>query len=143
MLSNPLIDELPDRIRRMLEGSLPLEPVQTVGWMPAMEIVEKSDALVVTAELPGIVPKDIDISVDEGVLTISGEKQEERKEGEPEAQFYLWERRYGSFRRSFTLPNAVDVDRIVANFDNGVLTITLPRSEKVAKGKKIKVGEKK
>jgi HSP20 family protein len=141
---NPLLDDLPDRIRQMLEGSLALEPLSTVGWMPAMDVVEKPDSLIVTAELPGLVANDVDVSVDDGVLTISGEKQEEKKEGAEDSQHYLFERRYGSFRRSFTLPNSVDVDKISAEFDNGVLTVNMPKSEQVkAKGKKISVSTKK
>lgn len=143
-VSKPFLDDLPDRIRQMLEGTLSLEPIQTVGWMPAMDIVERPDALIVTAELPGLVAKDLDVSVDDGVLTISGEKQEEKKEGTEDAQYYLFERRYGSFRRAFTLPNAVDVDKISAEFDNGLLKVMLPKTENVkAKGKKISVSTKK
>jgi HSP20 family protein len=86
----------------------------------------------------------VDVSVDDGVLTISGEKEEEKKEGEENSQYYLFERRYGSFRRSFTLPSAVDVDKISAEFDNGLLKVTLPKTESVkAKGKKISVSTKK
>jgi HSP20 family protein len=143
-VSKPFLDDLPDRIRQMLEGTLSLEPIQTVGWMPAVDIVEKPEALLVTAELPGMIAKDVDVSVDDGVLTISGEKEEEKKEGEENTEFYLFERRYGSFRRSFTLPNAVDVDKISAEFDNGLLKVTLPKTENVkAKGKKISVSTKK
>ena len=143
-LTESFLDDLPERLRRMFEGNLNLEPIQSVGWMPAMEIVEKNDALIVTAELPGLSAKDVDINVEDDVLTISGEKLEEKKEGEEGTQYYLWERRYGSFRRSFTLPNAVDAEKISASFANGVLTITMPKTEKVkAKGKKIAIGEKK
>ncbi|HEX7937614.1 MAG TPA: Hsp20/alpha crystallin family protein [Gemmatimonadaceae bacterium] len=143
-VSKSFLDDLPDRIRQMLEGSLTLEPAMPVGWMPAVDIVEKPEALFVTAELPGISAKDVDVSVDDGVLTISGEKQEEKKEGAEETQYYLFERRYGSFRRSFTLPNAVDVDKISAEFDNGMLKVTLPKAESVkAKGKKISVSTRK
>ena len=143
-VSNSFLDDLPDRIRQMLEGSLALDPVQSLGWMPAVEIIEKPESLVVTAELPGMNAKDVDVSVDDGVLTISGEKLEEKKEGEENSQYYLFERSYGSFRRSFTLPNAVDVDKIVAEFDNGLLRISLPKTENVkAKGKKISVSTKK
>jgi HSP20 family protein len=144
LVSKPFLDDLPDRIRQMLEGSLSLEPITTVGWMPAVDIVEKPEALIVTAELPGMTAKEVDVSVDDGVLTISGEKEEEKKEGEENSQFYLFERRYGSFRRAFTLPNAVDVDKISAEFDNGLLRVTLPKTENVkAKGKKISVSTKK
>lgn len=143
-VSNSFLDDLPDRIRQMLEGSLSLEPVMPVGWMPAVDIVEKPEALIVTAELPGINAKEVDVSVDDGVLTISGEKEEEKKEGAEDSQYYLFERSYGSFRRSFTLPNAVDVDKISAEFDNGLLKVTLPKTENVkAKGKKISVSTKK
>lgn len=143
-VSNSFLDDLPDRIRQMLEGSLSLEPVMPVGWMPAVDIVEKPDALIVTAELPGINAKEVDVSVDDGVLTISGEKEEEKKEGAADSQYYLFERSYGSFRRSFTLPNAVDVDKISAEFDNGLLKVTLPKTENVkAKGKKISVSTRK
>ena len=142
--SEPFLGDLPERLRRMLEGTQPFEGVQNVSWMPSMEIVEKNGALIVTAELPGIAPENVDITVEDDVLTISGEKNEETKEDDKDAQFYLCERRYGSFRRSFTLPKAVDADKITATFAKGVLTITLPRSEKVkAKGKKIAIGEKK
>ena len=143
-VSNSFLDDLPDRIRQMLEGSLALEPVTAVGWMPAVDIVERPDALVVTAELPGLMAKEVDVSVDDGVLTISGEKEEEKKEGAEDSQYYVFERRYGSFRPSFTLPNAVDVDKISAEFDNGLLTVVLPKTENVkARGKKISVSTRK
>lgn len=142
LFSGAFLDELPDRMRLMFGNGM--EHGQTVGWMPAMEIAESKDAIVVTAELPGLSAKDVDVSIDDDVLTISGEKQEEKKEGAEDSQFYLLERRYGTFRRSFTLSNAVDADKIVADFDNGVLKVTLPKSEKVkAKGKKISVVAKK
>jgi HSP20 family protein len=143
-LTESFLDDLPERIRRMFEGGLTLEPIQNVGWMPAMEIVEKNGAVVVTAELPGLEAKDVDINVEDDVLTISGEKHEEKKEGEEGTQYYLWERRYGSFRRAFTLPTAVDADRITATFAKGLLTVTLPKSETVrTKGRKIAVTENK
>lgn len=136
------IDDLPERIRQMFEGSLTFEPLaEPIGWMPPMEIVEKNGTLFVTAELPGVDSKNVEITVEEGVLNIRGEKKEEFKEGEPEARFHMWERRYGSFQRSFTLPRAVDAEKISAKFDNGVLTITLPKSEKAkVQGKKIPIG---
>lgn len=142
-LAESFLDDLPERIRRMFEGGMTLEPIQNVGWMPAIEIMEKNNTLLITAELPGLEAKDVDISLEDDVLTISGEKHEERKEGEEGTQYYVWERRYGSFRRSFTLPSAVDADKITASFTKGVLTVALPKSEKVkTKGKKITVTEK-
>jgi len=129
-LTSSLVDELPDRIRRMFDGSLAMEPIEPMGFNPPVEIVEKNGFFVVTAELPGIALKDVNVSFDEGMLTISGEKSEERKEGDKESEFHLWERRYGSFRRTFSLPNAIDADKITAAFDNGVLTVKLPKTER-------------
>jgi len=136
-----LLDELPERFRQMFEGNLAFEPLaEPIGWMPAMEITEKNEALVVTAELPGISNKDVEITLEDGVLSIRGEKKEEKKEGEPESRYHMWERRYGSFQRAFTLPKAVDPEKIKAQFENGVLTITLPKSEKAkVQGRKIPI----
>ena len=142
LFSEGFMEDFPDRLRTMFGPSM--ERGQPVGWMPAMEIVEDKNALVVTAELPGLAAKDVDISVDDGVLTVSGEKQEEKREGTEDSEHYLFERRYGSFRRSFTLPNTVDVDKISAEFENGVLKVSMPKSEKArAKGKKIDIQAKK
>jgi HSP20 family protein len=137
-LTRSLIDELPERFRQLYEGNL--EPLtETIGWMPAMEIVEKDDALIVTAELPGVSTKDVDISLEDGVLTIRGEKKEEKKETE-EGRFHMWERRYGSFQRAFTLPKAVDPAKITAKFESGVLMVTLPKTEKAkVQGRKIPI----
>jgi HSP20 family protein len=140
-LSRSLIDELPERFRQMFEGTIPLEPfAQTLGWMPAMEIIEKDNALVLAAELPGVNSKDVEITLEEGVLTIRGEKKEEFKESEPDARYHVWERRYGCFQRAFTLPRLIDAEKVSAKFENGVLTLTLPKSEKAkVQGKKIPI----
>jgi HSP20 family protein len=104
-----------------------------------MEIVEKDDALIVTAELPGVAMKDVDITLEDSVLTIRGEKKEEKKEAE-EGRYHMWERRYGSFQRAFTLPKAVDAATITAKFESGVLTVLLPKTEKAkVQGRKIPI----
>ena len=141
VLTRSMLDDLPDRIRQMFEGNLSVEPfAEPLGWMPPMEIVEKEDTLVVTAELPGMAAKDVDVSIDDDVLTIAGEKKEEKKEEDPKAKYHMWERRYGSFRRSFTLPQTVDGGKIAAKFTDGVLTVTLPKTTKAkALGRKIPV----
>jgi HSP20 family protein len=145
MSARSFIDELPERLRQMMEGGLAIEPMaEPIGWMPAMEIVEKNGALVVTAELPGVVEKDVEVTLEDGVLTIRGEKREERREGEPDGRYHMWERRYGSFQRAFTLPRGVDSDKVDAKFENGVLTVTLPRSEKARlHGRRIPIGPRK
>ena len=140
--TSSLLDDMPDRFRRMFENSMDLEPLsEPLGWMPAMEIVENDHAFVVTAEVPGIDAKNVDISIDDGVLTLSGEKKEEKEEGKEGSKFHMWERRYGSFRRSFTLPQAVEADQVTARATDGILTVTLPKTKKAkAQGRKIPVG---
>lgn len=94
--------------------------------MPAIDIVEKDNAFEVTAELPGIDAKNIDLQFSGGVLTIKGEKTEEKEEKTKDR--YVSERRYGSFRRALQVPESVDADKIEAGYKSGVLTVTLPKS---------------
>jgi HSP20 family protein len=96
-------------------------------WIPAMDLVETDDDLVLRADLPGLSEKDVNIEVEDSVLTISGERKaehEERKEG-----YYRVERASGSFTRSLTLPDGVDPDRVRASFDRGVLEVRIPKPE--------------
>lgn len=139
------LEDLPNRIRKMFEEGLDLAPVsETLGFMPATEIVETPEELVVTAELPGLTKENIDITIDEGVLTIRGEKAEERKEGDEERKYHLWERSYGTFQRSFTLPSSVDPSKIHAAFEKGVLMVRLPKTaEAKTRGRKVEIVEKK
>jgi HSP20 family protein len=101
---------------------------------PAVDIVDRSSALEVTAELPGMDVNDIEVKFADGMLTIRGEKIEVREENKKD--HYLSERRYGSFSRSFRIPNVIDADRIEASFNNGVLTVTLPKSPEAQKSEK-------
>ncbi len=96
-------------------------------WMPAADVREDDDAIDIDIELAGIDPDEVDINVENGILTIMGEKHTERKEGK-EGQFHSVERRYGSFARSFQLPQGVDESKITANFDHGLLTVEIPKS---------------
>jgi HSP20 family protein len=93
---------------------------------PAIDIVEKDNAFEVTAELPGLDANNIDLQLADGLLTIKGEKSEEKEETTKDR--YVSERRYGSFRRTLRLPESVDPDKIEAGYKSGVLTITLPKS---------------
>jgi HSP20 family protein len=93
---------------------------------PAIDIVEKEKAFELTAELPGLDVKDIDIQIANGTLTIKGEKQEQKEEKTKDR--YVSERRYGSFRRSLQVPGSVDAGKIEANYKGGVLTVTMPKS---------------
>ncbi len=98
------------------------------GWVPPMDIVESDDEIRCMMEIPGVGHDDLDISVQERVLRIAGTKQSERTEGNDTA-YRLFERRYGRFERFLTLPDRVDVNRIAARYDNGVLTLVLPKAE--------------
>ena len=106
------------------------------AFAPAFEVKETNEAYVVKADLPGVEEKDLDINVHNGVLTVSGTRSaEERKEGE---SFALYERQYGSFTRSFSLPDTADGEKIDAKLDSGVLTLTIGKKVE-AKPKKIAI----
>jgi HSP20 family protein len=98
------------------------------GWQmaPAMDLVEKDGTFEITAELPGLDEENVEVKVSDNTLTIRGEKHEEKEE--KDKQYFLSERRYGTFQRSFRIPVGVDVERIAAVFSKGVLTVTLPKS---------------
>ena len=103
-----------------------------------MDVSETESDIVVKAEIPGLDKDDIKVSLSGDVLTISGKKKDERKE--EKGSYRLLERRYGSFKRSVTLPSAVDPDRVQAEFRKGVLTITLPKTEET-RARKITIKE--
>jgi HSP20 family protein len=98
------------------------------GWLPvpAVDIVEKDKAYEVKVELPGIDPANVEVKISDGMLTLKGEKKEEKEEKKED--YYLSERRFGSFQRSFRVPDSVNVDNVDASFKNGLLAITLPKS---------------
>lgn len=105
---------------------------------PETDVVETEREIRVVTEMPGLKPEDVEVDVENNVLTIRGEKREERGEGEG-GKYHLAERRYGTFARSFVLPRDVDADRIEAAFDQGVLTVRIPKSER-AQRRRIQVG---
>jgi HSP20 family protein len=133
-----------DRIRKemdrlwdsFLEGRHIRKSEDDREWLPSVDVSETKNDLVVRAELPGLESKDIDISMNNGYLTIKGEKKNEREE--KDENYHLIERSYGSFSRSVRLPKEVLSDKITASFKNGILKITLPKSEE-AKKKEIKI----
>jgi HSP20 family protein len=111
------------------------------GVAPIVDVIEREGAFEVTAELPGLDQKDIEVTLSESVLTIQGEKREEREEkGESHC---LSERRFGAFRRTFQLPRTVDADKVTASFENGALRIALPKKpEAMTKERKIEIAAK-
>ncbi|MDG4887916.1 MULTISPECIES: Hsp20/alpha crystallin family protein [unclassified Mesorhizobium] len=113
-----------------------LPTFRSTAWpvAPAMDLVEKANGFEISAELPGIDEKNVDIKLANNILTIKGEKNEEKEEKEKD--YYLSERRYGSFQRSFQLPEGVDADKIDASFAKGVLTVKLPKTAEAQKAEK-------
>lgn len=111
-------------------------PATLRGWSvnPAFDLVEKKDEYEITAELPGIEEKDVEIKLSNQTLTIKGQKTESREEKDNDR--YLSERRYGSFQRSFHVPEGVDVDKIDASFAKGVLTVKMPKTVEAQKAEK-------
>jgi HSP20 family protein len=107
-------------------------------WSPPADVRETEDGYLVEVELPGLTAEAVDVSVENGVLSISGEKRTDREEGSREGGRYLIERRYGRFQRHFTLPNSVDGAKVAARFENGVLVVDLPKAAG-AKPRKVKV----
>lgn len=124
-----------DRLARMLD-----QPFSTLSdsnaFMPAIDVSETETELTIAAELPGVAKEDVKIDVEEGVLTIRGEKKQVHEEKKP--HLHVYERSYGVFERAFSLPQSVDADRIKAEFQDGVLKLTLPKMEK-EKGRRIEI----
>ncbi|MDP9759266.1 HSP20 family protein [Agrobacterium sp. SORGH_AS 745] len=144
----PPLETLRSEIDRLFDGFVPTSrhaPDSSLfggvfpslkGWSasPAVDLVEKDEAYEVIAECPGLDPKNIEVKLSNGLLTIRGEKQEEKEDKQKE--YHLSERRYGSFQRSFSVPVNVDVDKVAATFENGLLKIKLPKSAEVKKNEK-------
>ncbi|HUF26970.1 MAG TPA: Hsp20/alpha crystallin family protein [Gemmatimonadaceae bacterium] len=140
------MQQMRNRIRHFFDapfGRLMQEPffadllTEPVGWMPAVEVSETDAEYVATVELPGMQRDDVHVEFENGVLTIEGQKQEERKEEKEGRQHLVWERTYGRFQRSFGFPG-VDDARITAEMRAGVLTVKLPKmAEAKPKGRRI------
>jgi HSP20 family protein len=104
------------------------------GKVPVVDIVEKEKEYEITAELPGMDEKNVDVKFADGILTIKGEKSEEKEEKKKD--YYLSERHFGSFHRSFQVPAGIDADKIEASFKNGVLTVILPKAAQAQRSEK-------
>lgn len=110
---------------------------QSRRWVPAIDLVEGEDHFVLKADLPGLSEDDVSIEVQDGMLTISGERKAEHESRE--RGWYRVERAFGSFSRSLTLPDGVDADAISAKFDRGVLEVTIPKPEQ-RKPRRVQIG---
>jgi len=129
---------LQDQVNRLFSNVLDRSPEESslTTWAPAVDIYETEHELVVKADLPEVDPKDLDIRVENNLLTLRGERKFEKKVNED--NYLRVERAYGSFSRSFSLANTVNSEAIKADYQNGVLTVTIPKREE-AKPKQIKV----
>jgi len=130
-------EDVSNRLARFFDDSMHT-PMRAGAWLPAVSVAESTEELVLTAELPGMTDEDVSLELENDVLTISGEKTETVSEGDDERRYHVCERRFGAFSRSFTLPRSVDGANIVATFDNGVLSVRLPKAAE-AKGRKIEI----
>lgn len=129
------LDELTDRLNRVF-GTTRRSNGGT--WAPAVNVEETADELRLTAEMPGMSHEDIEIELENNILSISGEKQETREKQDEESRYHLWERRFGTFQRSFTLPRTVNAEEIEARFQDGILHVHMPKVPE-AKGRKIEI----
>jgi HSP20 family protein len=133
---DPMLDLLYNLERRMGRAftepfatfEWPLPTLTTAAWTPVVDIVEEPEAIRIVAELPGVKPENVKISLEGNLLTISGKKEQVAEEKAEKVHRY--ERTYGTFERSFTIPATVDIEKIKANYDVGVLTLMLPKVEK-------------
>ena len=137
--------DLTDRMNRLFGGFAGRELARNgedqeyAGvWAPAVDVREKEDGLELSVELPGVDPKDVDVSVENGVLSIRGERQFEKcEEGEC---YHRVERAYGSFERTFRIPSSYNAEKIEAKANHGVLTLRLPKSMPSQKRIQVKAG---
>jgi HSP20 family protein len=119
------------------------EQFERTFWAPQIDVFERGQELVVHADLPGLKQEDVKINVDQGVLTISGQRTEQQERKDERGSVYHRERNFGSFQRSIALPEGTDVDQIRASFENGVLEVTAPLPEQARRrGREIPIGPK-
>lgn len=134
---SPVVRPRRDLFRWFLEDlDLPGFTTEDGGWLPAFDVSESDDEVIVKAELPGMDVKDIDITLTDGLLTIKGERKLEKED--KKENYHRIERRFGSFSRSLNLGASVQADSIEAGYKDGILTVTLPKAEE-NKPKKIEV----
>ena len=140
------LEEVSDRLNRIFGRSLATRGTETgkdamtaFDWAPSVDIAETAEEFQIKAELPDVKKEDVKVSVDHGILRIEGERKQEKEE--KGKKFHRVERSYGSFMRSFTLPDSVDESRVQAEFKEGMLQIRLPKAPKAKpKSVDIKVG---
>ena len=122
------------RLNRMLDEAFSGWPFPQSGgaltsaWVPACDVCEDANSVTMSVELPGVRPEDVKLTVENNVLTVRGEKKQEKRAEQD--QMHRYERSYGSFERAFSLPSSVDPEHIEARYENGILEITIPKAER-------------
>jgi HSP20 family protein len=138
------LDEMNNRLARIFNdhpmGTSLLSGSSEAGdWVPAVNVEETRDEIILSAELPGMNRESVDLEIENNVLTLSGSKEMTREDkSSDDRRYHMWERRWGSFQRSFTLPRTVRAEEISATFTDGVLEIRMPKVPE-AKGRKIEI----
>jgi HSP20 family protein len=139
----PSMTRLMDEITERMNDDFPFTGLTGNGitaMFPAVNVSETKDEYTMTAELPGMTVNDVKVDFTDGVLTIQGEKEEKQEEKKDDRKYYMWERRYGSFQRSFPFPGGIVEGKIGAEFKDGILTVHLPKAEELkAEAKKIPI----
>ena len=135
------LDALQSDVSRVFDtffGTRSGNGVATRRWVPAMDLVEEDEHLVLRADLPGLTEEDVNIEVKDGVLTVSGERRAEEKT--EDKGYHRVERAYGSFSRSLSIPEGIDPEQVSAEFDNGVLEVRIPKPEE-RKPHRVQIGK--
>ena len=121
-----------DRAQQLFDDAVGKKVAATLqDWTPALNVAEAKDEFTVTAELPGMKPEHVFVDFTDGMLTIRGEKVDERSEKDDDRTYYVWERSFGTFQRTLPFPGGVDDKKVAAEFKDGVLTVHLPKAEEV------------
>jgi len=137
------LDQFQERVNRIFGLTAPaFLPDEALAWSPAVNLKEEDHEYLLTAELPGMDLEDIEVDVDRDTLILKGEKKAEHEEKNKEGRWHLYERSYGTFERTFTLPRAVEMEKVKAEFDNGILKVHLPKRAE-AMGRKVEIAAKK
>ena len=131
------VEDMGNRLHRLFGDPSNGEGSHRSDWSPVVGVEETSEELLLSAEIPGMSIEDIEIEVENNVLTLKGEKKEEKEESE-DRRYHLWERRHGSFKRTFGLPRTVKTEKITASVKDGVLVIQVPKAPE-AKSRKITI----
>ena len=131
------VEDMSNRLHRLFGEASGEERATRSSWAPTVNVREANDELLLTAELPGMSIEDIEIEVENNVLTLIGEKKEEKEESE-DLRFHVRERAYGSFTRAFTLPRTVQTEKISAHMKDGILFVQMPKAPE-AKSRKISI----